>query len=370
MHVVQLITKPQRRGAELFALDLSTAFTRLGVESTIVCLYRHNGEQLPLRAGDVRLEADEHSRFERLANPLLVANLVAALARLRPDVVQANGGRSLKYAAIVRPLAARDAAWVYRNIDSPAFWLRSWRAKQVLPRMVTRTFDGAVCVSRATLDEVRAIYGFEGTSAVIENGVDFSRLDSSRTRAAVRAELALDDARPIALWAGALSQQKRPDRLVRLLASVPDLQLVVIGEGPYRQRLEAEVGAGGFSARTRILGNRADVGAIMRSCDFLIVTSDTEGMPAVVLEAQHCGLPVISYDVGGIREAVSFESGILVSAADERAFAEAVSRLVHGVEKQVSLSENARVNARRFDVSLIAARYLAFYADIVARRRS
>jgi glycosyltransferase involved in cell wall biosynthesis len=148
-----------------------------------------------------------------------------------------------------------------------------------------------------------------------------------------------------------------------LLAAVPDLKLVVLGEGTARAQLECSIRERGVAHRVRILGNRGDVGAIMRACDFLVVTSDTDGIPAAVIEAQHCGLPVVSFAVGGVAEAIDSDSGILVMAGDEAGLAAAVASLVLDRKRREALAAGARRNSVRFDIRSVAQRYLSFYRE-------
>lgn len=367
MRVLQILQKPQRRGAETFAVELAGWLRRDGHGSRVVALYSHDGPQLPLEADDVQLSGKEHGRREAALDPLLLAGLVQALRGFRPDVVQANGGRSLKYAPLARRLGAPNALWVYRNIDSPRFWLKRPLTRTLMPPLVRAGFDAAVGVSEATLREVHALYGFQGRSIAIENGVDFKRLAPGRPRAESRAVLADGDVRLI--WVGALGAQKRPDRALEVLARLPsNVSLTLVGEGPWRAKVEAQTEALGLGERVRLLGNRADVGDLMAAADIFLMTSDTEGIPAVIIEAAHCGLPIVTVDVGGLRECVrDGETGVIVPAGDVGALVSAVRGLVDNASQCQAFGAAGKVFSTRFGMDVIGPRYLAFYREQLAR---
>jgi len=368
VRVLNLIQKPQRRGAETFASDLSNWMRSRSVDAQLLALYAHDGPSPALGPKDVLLDAAEQAPSERFLNPLLLARLIRAIRRFQPDVVQCNGGRTLKYAAAAR-LAAPRALWIYRNIDSPAFWLKSAKAKALMPPLVRFGFDAAICVSEATLREVQAAYGFIGRSVAIENGVDFTRLGQGSGASAAHSVLA--PGRVKLVWVGALGPQKRPDVAIELMALLPQyFSLTMLGEGPWRERVLAMVAERDLGERVRLVGNRADVGDVMRAADMLVMTSDTEGIPAVVIEAQHCGLPVVAFDVGGLKECLpSAGTGRLVRHGDLAALAAAVvdeGARVGGVE----IRARCTAFSDRFSIEQIGPRYLRFYTEQLGLRQA
>jgi hypothetical protein len=125
LFIVQVVTRPQRRGAELFSFQLSEQLRRLGHRVRIVYLYRQDRDPLPLGSDDIELAGCGEARAELLPGfqvPLL-RRLVAEIGAFAPDVVQANGSRSVKYVALAT-LFDRRRRWkaVYRNIGDPERW--------------------------------------------------------------------------------------------------------------------------------------------------------------------------------------------------------------------------------------------------------
>ncbi|GBC84991.1 N-acetyl-alpha-D-glucosaminyl L-malate synthase [bacterium HR11] len=119
-----------------------------------------------------------------------------------------------------------------------------------------------------------------------------------------------------AVTVGRLIPLKRIDQLLEAVAKVPDLGLVVVGDGPERPRLERLAGSLGVSDRVYFAGRRSreETLGLMAACDLFVLNSTHEGLPHVVLEAMALGLPVVATAVGGTPEVVrDGETGVLVN---------------------------------------------------------
>jgi glycosyltransferase involved in cell wall biosynthesis len=130
--------------------------------------------------------------------------------------------------------------------------------------------------------------------------------------------------------AGRLTAQKALGVALQATARVDGVELLVLGDGPERARLEREAATLGVADRVRFLGagTRDDVLALFRAADAVLVTSAWENMPHAVLEGLAVGTPVIATSVGGIPEVVvDGENGLLVPPHDVDAVARALQRV-------------------------------------------
>ncbi len=376
MRVLQLVTRPQRRGAEVFAFQLSEALERRGHGTAIAYLYGDPSDGLPIRPQDRLLAGRERHPLERL--PGFQPGLTRALARLsrdfRPDVVQVNGSRTVKYGSLLRRLHP-GAPWalVYRNIGNPRDWLKGWVKRTVYRRWIISQLDGAVAVSRHTLDGLRQAYDLSVPAVPIPRGIEPAALVPREAREGLRSRVGTGRAAPVMLYVGNLSAEKRPDRLLRVAREVhrqaPATELWLLGDGPLRQGLARETDGGPLPVR--FFGVQADVASYLNAADVLLLTSDTEGMPGVLLEAGCVGLPVVATRVGGVAECVlEGETGLLAPPEDEPALVEATVRLLRDPEQRQAMAERARRwVCENFAMARIAERYLAFYQEVLERRR-
>ena len=170
---------------------------------------------------------------------------------------------------------------------------------------------------------------------VVRNGVDLSYLkftDESVVREYRRHIGIPPDAKVVGsvfrFW-----KEKRPMLWLKsaaaLAASYPDLHFLIIGEGPMRQEMETFILSQKLSGKVHLPGARPDVAIPLSAMDIFVLTSEFEGTPNVVLEAQWLGLPVVVTDAGGAREAFLHNvTGLLVPSSNPEAIASAVAEFL------------------------------------------
>jgi len=159
-------------------------------------------------------------------------------------------------------------------------------------------------------------------------------------------------------WSGALRPEKNPVRLLHAFAPLRDrATLLIIGDGPERERVVAAARTLELGDSVRFLGTRRDARDIIMQCDLLALSSDTEQMPLVVLEAMDAALPVASFDVGDVRGMLSPENGPFVVAHSTLALTAAIARLVEDpkLRRTVGAANRARASEVYSADSMICA---------------
>jgi glycosyltransferase involved in cell wall biosynthesis len=165
----------------------------------------------------------------------------------------------------------------------------------------------------------------------LPNGVDLGvhRPATAQERAHRREQLGLAPERFVGVFVGRLHPVKDVDTLLEAAARVADMDLVIVGDGPERGRLEAAARRLGIESRVRFHGSSSQVVDVLRASDAFLLSSHGEGMSNALLEAMACGLPcLVSRSVGGARELVGERRGMLLADGDVAAWAEAIRRLV------------------------------------------
>jgi glycosyltransferase involved in cell wall biosynthesis len=157
----------------------------------------------------------------------------------------------------------------------------------------------------------------------------------------------------------------------RIRARYPDVEFVLAGDGPLRGEIEEAANSLGIGQNVLFLGDRRDVSAVLASMDVSVLTSDSEGLSNVILEAMAAGVPVVAYDVGGNRELVNSERGAIIRAGDEEEFARAVGRLLDHPTLRETVADNARSFAEEnFSLRRIQAAYEELYQSLLERQSS
>jgi glycosyltransferase involved in cell wall biosynthesis len=380
MRILQLIQKPQMRGAEIFVRGLSGLLRKMGHEVCLFYLYpKEEGIGLRLEQQDVQAAGAERSVWERFPgfHPGLLKSVTVQVRKFRPNVVQANGGSTLKYGSLAALLTPeREWSLVYRNIGDPESWLKGILRSTFYRKIVMPRVDGIAAVSAATLSSLGRVYGRLPHHAVIPRGVLRQDPVSARYREKVRLQTGTPLNAITVVFVGSLSREKRVDRLLKAVkkerAILPDgnLHLWILGDGPLRPVLESEVSALGLKDIVRFLGMQERVSDYMHAADLLALSSDTEGLPGVVLEAGACGLPVVATNVGGVTECIKdSETGYVVAPEDVNSFVDRITRLAANNALRTEMGSRARAFVEsNFLLEVSAEKFIEFYKEVTCLR--
>ncbi|MGF1529312.1 MAG: TIGR03088 family PEP-CTERM/XrtA system glycosyltransferase [Candidatus Competibacterales bacterium] len=147
------------------------------------------------------------------------------------------------------------------------------------------------------------------------------------------------------------------------LAEHHRLRLIIVGDGPLKDELAAQVAAANLERRVCLAGNRDDVDLLLRSFDVFVLPSLSEGISYTLLEAMASGLPVIATAVGGNPELVADgRTGQLVPVDDVDALAQSIA--TYALDPSLRRSHGAHGRSRceaEFSIDQMTARYLALY---------
>ncbi|MEJ2540517.1 MAG: glycosyltransferase family 4 protein [Gemmatimonadota bacterium] len=373
MRILQICQRPQRRGAEVFTHQLGAELRRQGHEVAIVYLYPHEGPgALPVGSQDRLLDGDEHHPLETLIGfrPALLRKVAEAIEKFRPDATQLNGARAVKYGVLSRRIMrASVGSLVYRNIGVPQRWIRGPRRRGFY-RLISRDIDGVAAITRGSLTALRELFPEPIPLTVISNAVDEASLRPRLERSSLRDRASTPQGAPVVLFVGALSPEKRVDRLIDAVAEVrkagADLHLWIVGGGSLRDRLEDQVEGLQLGESVRFFGPQEDVASFYAAADLLALVSETEGIPAVLLEAGLLGLPVVATRVGGIPECVADEeTGLLVDEDDPAALVHALRRLTGDSGLRARLGSQARERVRaHHSIGSLTQEFLDFYRRV------
>jgi glycosyltransferase involved in cell wall biosynthesis len=167
---------------------------------------------------------------------------------------------------------------------------------------------------------------------------------------------------------------KNHSGFLRIAAQVhrymPNAEFLLVGDGPLRRELENEAASLGLGASAIFLGDRQDMPAVLASLDVAVLTSDSESLSNVILEAMAAGLPVVAYDVGGNSELLNHQRGAFIPAGHEGSFADTVQKLLAHSALREQLGQNARQFAQEnFSLDRVRQRYVELYATLLEKKR-
>jgi glycosyltransferase involved in cell wall biosynthesis len=287
----------------------------------------------------------------------------------KPRIVQ----NFLFHANVVGTLAAREAG-VPHIVTGIRVAERRARGHLALARLVDRWVERHVCVSHGVRDFSQTRGGLPAAKLiVIPNGVDCERFTGCPP---VGLEtLGIRAPRRLITFIGRLERQKGLAWLLALMPRVfhelPEHDLVLVGTGPDRPTLERQAGQLAIDARVHFVGYRQDVPEILAASEVLVLPSEWEGMPNVVLEAMAARRPVVATDVEGVGEALGpAAADQMVSPRNADAFA---SQLVAILKNPTLATRLATANRRRveqfFSFEAMTATYATLYHSLAKSTR-
>lgn len=303
--ILQLVSDPARRGAQVHALALGRLLEARGMQ-----------------VRNMAVQGDGvDSEFEVAGKGRVVALPSIRRACRSSGVVIAHGSTALPAAA----LASGSTPVIYRNIGDPRFWLAT-RSRRLRVKAYVRRVEHVVALWPGSAEYMMSELGVPPDRVtVIPNGVDVDRWPAPQEgeREAARRSLGLDPGEPVVAFVGALSPEKNVQLALDAVRRIPDARLIICGDGPDKGVVDAAISTG---QRVTHLAPRAEVRPVYLAANVLLLTSLSEGMPGVIVEAGLCERPSVARPVGAVGEMVfDGQSGVLVDD-DPEAIAAGLSR--------------------------------------------
>jgi glycosyltransferase involved in cell wall biosynthesis len=363
LQAIRTVDARQTGGAEELLLLMCPALMRQGNYRPRILLLRK-----PAPGADP--EREFATRARRLGVPLLPLQklrwrpgwLRSLPRRLGVRIIHTHGQRANYFIWIMRrlfprawgglPLVATVHGWVQDNfVRKVVTWLEL---------MTLRDCDHVITVSalqRATLLE----WGFSPERVtVVRPGIPYLEAEgggeiSPEECASARERWSLSRDAFVITAVGRLSTEKRFDLYLEVCAAlagrIPRARFMLVGGGKQEEALRALSSKLELDERVVFTGLTREMRSVYAATDLLMLTSDTEGTPHVLLEAMGSGIPVIATAVGGIPEFItSGEHGLLVPPGDRDALVGAAISVYEDEDLARRLREGGKEIARQFTV--------------------
>jgi len=357
MQILHVVTRSHRRGAEVVAIELADELDALGHDDRLIALaLAFDGGVDPRLPPLVRATSIGPVTLLRSA-----WRLRRMLSALPADVVIAHGGSAAQVTAF--GLRRRHGRRVWQRIlGMPE---RAWHGvRGMYWRTVARRFEAAIVISTDLEREMDRL-GYRGPVWTIPNARNPARFEGicrDEASARLHAELHIDEGASLVGFVGHLVAQKQPELAVDVLDELRrdgcNVALVMAGDGPRRASVEQRVAELGLQQFVTLLGHRDDIEWIYGGVDVAIITSESEGVPGVAIEAQMAGCPIVSFPVGAVAQVIDhLETGIVLERADVPSMASAVAGLLADEPARVAMSKLERERSARYSTSSTALLY-------------
>lgn len=353
---------PWAGGAELHIAETATHFARAGYEPVLLCTRF---------AGAAAEEMQDGLRVRRFGNRLTYYLMLPFAVRRELRTPGTVVVEHLNKVPFCTPLYVRAPVvpLVHHLFGTTAFSQVPFPVASVVygsEKLIPFVYRGRqfIAVSPSTRDDLVERGIPSAAINVIPNGLNHALYHD---RGRVPAE------RPTLLVLGRVEYYKRIELVLqaldRLVPLVPDVQLLVVGDGAARTSLVRQAEQRRLSSRVTFTGFVSDEEKVahIRRAHVVANTSEKEGWGLTVLEANACGLPAVASDVPGLRDAVRHEeTGLLVPHGDVEALGNALARLLSDGEYRQRLGRAAVAWAGRFSWAGAAADVAAVIEAVAA----
>jgi glycosyltransferase involved in cell wall biosynthesis len=295
-------------------------------------------------------------RYAAASRPLIQwASLVYVHQLGLPLLGKRRAPRVIKIVGDIAWERAIRRGWIAPTEDIDRFQTRRYGVRSNADRdrllREARRYDGVIVPSHY-LKRIVAGWGVdEARIHVIYNALPPQAVAQPLSQAEARAMLGIDPDARVLLTVGRVLPWKGVDHLAAALAAVPDVRLVVAGDGPALEAARTTAAAAGTAERVTFLGriSREQVVQWMAAADYTALYSGYEGLSHTLLESLRAGTPVIASDKGGNPEVVrDGVNGLLVPYIDRDALADALRRAFEP-GMRARLAARTEVGMERFD---------------------
>ncbi|MGM0546929.1 MAG: N-acetyl-alpha-D-glucosaminyl L-malate synthase BshA [Bacteroidota bacterium] len=224
--------------------------------------------------------------------------------------------------------------------------------------------DGVTAVSEYLRNETYERFDIKKDIEVIPNFIDLDRFQKSNQSHFKKAICPNDE--KVVVHVSNFREVKRVPEVVSVFAKIIEhnigAKLLLVGDGPDRQRAEQRCRELGMCDQVRFLGKQDQVEDILSIADLFLMPSGSETFGLAALEAMSCSVPVVSSNIGGLPEVnIHGETGYLCDLDDIDCMGDYSVKILSDENLHQELSENARKQAERFEMSKVVGQYEQYY---------
>jgi len=364
---IALLNLIERLDKGKFQCAIATGFTGEPEKDMIPHARRKNIEVLtiPHLVRDISPASDLMALYE----------LIAVLRRQKADIVHCHTSKAGFIGRLAAKIAGRSVILYspHGTILKGYFAPLKTRFFTALDRLAALLTDRILCLSQVEIMEyLEAGIGSLHQYCVLHNGIDVAQMEERRLdNLRMRERLGLGREDFICVTVGRLVPVKGYpfliDAMGKLAQTIPNVKLVIAGDGSEREKLKKQVLELALDDRVLFLGLREDIPEILSCGDLFLLSSVNEGFGLVLLEAMAFKLPIVATRVGGVPEVVKDgETGLLIPSQDPQSFVNAVLKIYRNRDwgRDLGLAGYERVK-RKFDLEVIVQKLENLYVEVL-----
>ena len=368
LRVLIALSELRPGGMEKVAALLAEGLNKRKVPVKVVCIQRDGALAASLKKKKIDVTALNSLKGRDIK---AILRLYSLLKQFRPSVINVHDYSSLPYVVLSNWLSTRTPViftahgLLYEGFENlrTRYRLFSWGVREI------------TAVSEKVAERHRNYLNWKKQIKIIPNGVPYIT-NVPGIRAEIRKTLDTEDNAIVYLSVGNFRPEKGFEDLIKaasiLYQQKPNKpwEIWIVGDlsrSSYSNQVIALSRSLGLENRIKFLGFRKDVLHLYQACNAFVLSSKSEGLPMVILEAMMAGLPIVATKVGGVPKALG-EYGILVEPQNPVALARGMGNVLSNTRQAKQMGELARSRAqKKFSIKKMVDNYIKFYQSTISQ---
>lgn len=365
IHVVHVVTRTNIGGVSSYLRNLVEATITHDIRHTVIRGTSGVDEGDYFRAHDIPAEIIDLPAMQRTINPFRelssLLSLMRILRQLKPDIVHthmAKAGVLGRIAGVLSRVPIRIHTFhghLLTGYFRPAFVRIIVGVERLLQQVTTWTAVNGETVRQDLIS--RGVLTEERSTNIPPAVSDPPRHSTKLARDALN----LPQQGLIVGFVGRLAPIKKPERVIALARALPQTLFIICGDGPLAKSLQSQASD---LANVRFMGWVTDTSLVYAAIDVLVLTSENEAVPTVLIEAAFAGVPIVATDVGSVSEIVVHkETGFLAKNEDD--LITHTADLLNSSDLRVAVGSRAMARARQhFSIEAFVRRHVDLYRTL------
>ena len=364
LRIVQVINSLLSGGAEKLVVETSLKFIEAGHKVDILLLKTYDSPLSNQLEGNSDIDVYSLGADTNMYSPLCIGKIKKHLKAQQYDVVHAHLFPPFYWVALAKG-ASKKSIFIHTEHNTDNRRMSSSYLKW-LERFMYKKYDCHIAISNTVRTNMeRHILNKDIDIKTIFNGVNLSTITEAMPYA--KSEFGLQENDKLILQVSAFRPQKNQQTVIRALETMPDVHLLLVGDGEKRQECEALTIDLNVNDRVHFLGIRSDVPRLLKTADIVVLSSHYEGLSLSSVEGMASGKPFVASDVPGLTEVVE-GAGMLFEDNDHNQLADSIKTLFNDKELYTHTAKNCMQRSKDYDLNAMVAGYLTLYQETIAAK--
>ncbi|UKM63951.1 glycosyltransferase [Flavobacteriaceae bacterium GSB9] len=362
MRILQIINSLNSGGAEKLIVDTCLKYSNKGLKVDILLL---DGVKTSLYH---KLEKNKAISIyclgvkNNIYNPLLVFKIKSFLKNY--DIIHAHLFPTIYWVAFANLLSIKKYNIVITEHNTTNR-RRNLILFKLVDKIVYGQFKKIITISDAVDDNLKTHLGnsFKGKLTKIYNGIDLESINEAKPYN--KKDLGYLDSDILIIQVSSFTPQKDQKTLIKAVSVLPEAyKLILVGQGPLENECKQLVKEFGVAKKVQFFGLRSDVPRLLKTVDFIILSSFFEGLSLSSIEGMASGKPFIATDVPGLTEVVK-EAGLLFELENSKQLSQMIIQLNNDSYYNDNIKASCLRRSKLFNIEIMTTKYIKLYSKLL-----